>query len=221
MYDAEIAYTDELIGELFDFVRERFSDTVFVITADHGELFGEQDMLAHKVVADDAVSHVPLVVHRMPAVTDYSGELVQHIDVVRTLLSELGHETAQLQGIDMRETERSFAVVQRGAERYKKNVEKFRELNPDFDVERYHEGTLHALRTESFKYLRSDERDELVRPPDEQSDVSDAFPATADRLESSLDEWLQTTGHPVTDEQRKRDFSGAVKQQMEDLGYLD
>ncbi|MFB6139868.1 MAG: sulfatase [Halosimplex sp.] len=221
MYDAEIAYTDELIGELFDRVRERWPDTVFVITADHGELFGEQGMLAHKVVTDDAVSRVPLVVHGLPALTEHSGELVQHVDVVRTLLADLGHRSTQLQGYDLREETRPFAVTQRGAKRYRKNVDAFTEIEPAFDADRYHDGQLHALRTESFKYLSSDDGDALVRPPDEETDVSGKYPDVAERLRERLETWLETTGRPFTTDRREREYSGAVKRQMEDLGYLE
>lgn len=220
MYDAEIAYTDALIGHLFDYVRERFPDTVFVITADHGELFGEQGMLAHKIVVDDAVTHVPLVIHGMPALTEHPGELVQHVDIVRTLLASVGHSSRQLQGIDLREETRSFAVVQRGEKRYRKNIEMFRELDPSFDADRYHDGTLHAIRTDSHKLLLSDEREELFQLPDEETDVSDDRPDVAARLRTRLHEWLETDGQPVAEGHRERNDSDAVKRQMRDLGYL-
>jgi len=229
MYDAEIAYTDALVGDLFESVRERYPNTVFVVTADHGELFGEQGMLAHKVVVDDAVARVPLVVHGPTTLTDYDGDLIQHIDVMRTLLAELGHESArargeesgQLQGHDLRTDEREFAVTQRGAPRYRKNMDQFESLNPSFDTARYHDGTLHALRTRDFKFLSSDSGEALHRLPDEETDVIDDHPEVADRLRRRLDEWLETTGQPVATTRKKREYSNAARRQMRDLGYLE
>ena len=48
MYDAEIAYTDDQVSVLYDTLLAEIGETIVVITADHGELFGEDNMLAHK-----------------------------------------------------------------------------------------------------------------------------------------------------------------------------
>ncbi|WP_231751342.1 sulfatase-like hydrolase/transferase [Halogeometricum sp. CBA1124] len=59
MYDATIRYVDDTVRSLVEYAEERLDDPIVVVTADHGELFGEKGMLAHMVVADDAVSHAP------------------------------------------------------------------------------------------------------------------------------------------------------------------
>ena len=43
LYDVEIRYANRWIGELFDALRDRglYDETLVVITADHGEEFGE------------------------------------------------------------------------------------------------------------------------------------------------------------------------------------
>ncbi|WP_121823385.1 sulfatase [Halostella salina] len=223
MYDAEIAYTDRLIGHVFDYATDRLDldDTVFVITADHGELFGEGGMLAHKVVVDDAVTHVPAVVHGMDALTDHDGELLQHADLMETILREVGADTDGMQGIDMRSETRDHAVLQRGWKRAKKNVETFREFDPEFDADRYHTGQLHALRTARFKYQRGDDGGELLRLPDEERDVTAEHPEVAAEMEATLSEWLETVGQPVSDEQREGSFSDEMRDQLADLGYIE
>jgi arylsulfatase A-like enzyme len=221
LYDAEIAHADELIGNLFDYANELdLDDTVFVVTADHGELFGEQGMLAHMVVCDDAVTHVPMVVHGFDALTEHDGETVQHADLMRTLLETADARTEGLHGIDLREETREQTLTQRGAKRTLKNLDRFQELNPDFDPTPYHAATLHALRTEEFKYQRSDERAELLELPDETHDVSEANPAVRNRLAEELDAVLETDGQPAYSEGREGEFTDAMKEQLADLGYL-
>jgi arylsulfatase A-like enzyme len=221
LYDAEVAHTDELVGDLFAHTRELDLDnTVFVVTADHGELFGEQGMLAHLVVADDAVTHVPCVVHGSDALAKYDGETVQHSDLMTTLLETAGADTSGMQGCDLRAESREHTLTQRGAKRTLKNLERFEELNAEFDRTRYHAATLHALRTREFKYQRSDERAELFELPDETVDVAEDHPAVAERLDDDLDEILETDGQPVSAEGRDGEFTDAMKEQLADLGYL-
>jgi arylsulfatase A-like enzyme len=221
LYDAEIAHTDELVGDLFDYANDLdLDDTVFVVTADHGELFGEQGMLAHLVVTDDAVTHVPMVVHGFDALTDHDGETVQHADLMRSLLETAGARTEGLQGIDLREETREHTLTQRGAKRTLKNLDRFQELNPEFDPAPYHTATLHALRTEEFKYEKSDKRSELFALPDEDRDVSDAHPSVSEDLDEELDAVLETDGQPAYSEGREGEFTDAMKEQLADLGYL-
>lgn len=221
LYDAAIEYVDELLSDLFDYVRSLdLGPTVFIVTADHGELFGEQGMLAHKVVVDDAVSHVPLVVHGFDEILSYEGETVQHADVMRTLLETVGADTEQLQGIDMREEEREFSIVQRGGQRCRKNLDRFTELNPEFDASRYHASTLHAIRTTEFKYQRSDEKAELYALPDETADVSAEYEDVAERLDGELSNWLEMVGDPAYTEPQHGDFTDDMKAQLAGLGYL-
>jgi arylsulfatase A-like enzyme len=65
LYDGEVAYTDSHIGRLLRELdtgpaRER---TVVIITADHGEAFGEHGMYFHGSEVWDEVVRVPLIVY--------------------------------------------------------------------------------------------------------------------------------------------------------------
>lgn len=64
-YDAAIAYLDEQTGALFDALGERglLDNTLLVITADHGELFGEHGQTGHASNLYRDVLRVPLVMH--------------------------------------------------------------------------------------------------------------------------------------------------------------
>ncbi len=53
-----VEYVDALMGELFD---KCPANTYFVVTADHGELFGEDDYFGHGPIMHQKVFEVPLV----------------------------------------------------------------------------------------------------------------------------------------------------------------
>jgi arylsulfatase A-like enzyme len=65
-YDYGIAHGDLAIGALIDWLRAAgvWDDTLFIVTADHGEYFGEHDLVEHSKDIYEPVLRVPLVVHR-------------------------------------------------------------------------------------------------------------------------------------------------------------
>jgi uncharacterized sulfatase len=223
LYDGEIAYTDDRIRGLVSYLAELdlLEDTIVVITADHGECFGEDGMLAHMVTTNDAVCHVPLVTYGFEGISEYEG-MVQHADVMTTLLDRVGARTDGLQGIDMREDSRGYTITQRGWQRAKRNLDRFAELNPDFDDSPYHHADLTALRTPEFKYLASEERTELFELPDETEDVSASYPEERDRLAGVYARWTETAGRPgyAEGEPHRAEYSETMKRQLADLGYL-
>ncbi len=64
LYDANLSYGDALFGELLDRLEAagRLDDAVVVLTADHGEGFGEEGALLHSTRLDDARLRVPLLI---------------------------------------------------------------------------------------------------------------------------------------------------------------
>lgn len=65
MYDAEVAYQDHYLGQLFDTLekRKRSHDTLTIIVADHGDGLGDHGYFGHAFVAYDELVHVPLITH--------------------------------------------------------------------------------------------------------------------------------------------------------------
>jgi arylsulfatase A-like enzyme len=66
-YDAEIRHVDRSIGRLLPWLVEQLDDPVVVITADHGEAFGEHGRLYHSADLYDEQIRVPLLL-RVPGV---------------------------------------------------------------------------------------------------------------------------------------------------------
>lgn len=69
-YDEEVFFTDLWIGKLLDFVAAQpwASRTAIIVTADHGEAFGEHGMTRHAHEVWQELVHVPLFVY-LPGAT--------------------------------------------------------------------------------------------------------------------------------------------------------
>lgn len=64
LYDSEIAYLDSKIEELYNWLEEtgRLGNTVFIVTSDHGEHFGEHGLYKHLGDLRQENIHVPLII---------------------------------------------------------------------------------------------------------------------------------------------------------------
>lgn len=64
LYDSEIAYLDSKIQNLYKWLEEtgRLENTVFIVTSDHGEHFGEHGLYKHLGDLRQENIHVPLVI---------------------------------------------------------------------------------------------------------------------------------------------------------------
>ena len=90
LYDNELAANDAQIGRLIEALRQRkvLDDTVVVVTADHGEEFGEHGTLRHGHSLFDPAIHVPLIM-RLPRARhggQRRAEVVSQVDLMPTLL---------------------------------------------------------------------------------------------------------------------------------------
>ena len=92
-YDTELAFADQQIRALVETLKARpslWENTVLVVTADHGEEFGEHGGDRHAVTCYDEVVHVPLFV-RVPGVPGQRVEQrVALVDIVPTILELVG-----------------------------------------------------------------------------------------------------------------------------------
>jgi arylsulfatase A-like enzyme len=97
-YDAEVAAVDAAIGELRAGLEEGrlFDDTILVVTADHGEAFGEHGALQHGTAPYRELAAVPLVLRlpeRLRGRRRNLDEPVALLDLMPTLLDLAGLPT--------------------------------------------------------------------------------------------------------------------------------
>ena len=95
LYDAEVAYQDDYLGDLFAVLngRSRHQNTLTIITSDHGDGLGEHNYFGHAFVAYQELIHVPLMMQwpaRLPTAkriaTPVSTRRIYH-----TILDASGH----------------------------------------------------------------------------------------------------------------------------------
>jgi arylsulfatase A-like enzyme len=92
LYDHELRYTDDQLGRLVAELKAQgiYDKTVFVITGDHGEGFGEHKITFHGYDLYAAQTKVPLVI-RVPGLPAQRATLpVGHVDLLPTIGNLVG-----------------------------------------------------------------------------------------------------------------------------------
>ena len=104
LYDQEVHYTDEWIGNLVDWARAQpwGESLAVIVTADHGEGLGEHGQYKHGYELWEELTHVPLIVH-VPGVTARRIDLPRsQIDLAPTVLELMGMErSGDLSGVSL------------------------------------------------------------------------------------------------------------------------
>ncbi len=147
LYDADIRYVDDCIGSLLDSLGEELADTVVIVTADHGDEFGEHGRYGHQSLHDGIV-RVPLI---MAGPGIKGGTVVKHqvslIDLAPTITDLVGLDSVtHFQG-------QSLLPVIKGQESAARGTISI--LNKSDLGRRYM-----AYRTPEWKYIRTESLDE-------------------------------------------------------------
>jgi hypothetical protein len=101
-YDSEIAYADDALGKLVALVREKRPGIAIVVTADHGEEFGEHGGRYHGTSCYEEQVRVPLVVVGPGVSPGRIATVAQTIDLLPTVLSAFGMpRPARVRGRDL------------------------------------------------------------------------------------------------------------------------
>ena len=91
-YDSEIWFSDFWIGKLLDWAKTQpwWSNTAVIVTADHGEAFGEHEMYKHAFELWEVLVRVPLLVFAPGVTARKIDERRSHIDLAPTILELMG-----------------------------------------------------------------------------------------------------------------------------------
>jgi choline-sulfatase len=105
LYDGEVTFTDQHVGKLLSFVAAQpwGARTAVVISADHGEAFGEHQIFRHGFELWDVLTHVPLMI-RVP------GVVPRHIETPRSGI-DLGPTILELSGLPREPTMEGRSLV--------------------------------------------------------------------------------------------------------------
>jgi len=201
-YDAEIRYVDEHVGRLLDVLRDRglYEETTIVLTADHGEEFGEQGLYREHWSTHDGTQRIPLLI-KPPSDADvepgWRDQLVTNVDYAPTI--------ADLAGID--ETPPSWQgrslrpVLEDPAADWRDHVV--------FDHGLY--TAQRAVRTDRWKFIRTyhpghwpsvvPDRQlyDMEADPWEQENVAEEHPDVVEDLEERMFVWAERRSGPRED----------------------
>jgi len=96
-YDSEIRYTDEKLREIFELLGWD-NNTLLILTADHGEEFGEHGGQGHGRTLYREVIHVPLLIYFPPGERAHRrvAAQVSTLDILPTIQDYLGLKRARI-----------------------------------------------------------------------------------------------------------------------------
>ena len=215
LYDGEVAYLDDIVGDLMDSLRDRgiLDQTVVIVTSDHGENLGDHDLVEHRTNLYETVLHVPLLI-RYPAAFAAGTRVttpVSLVDVVPTVLALTrsvvpGPLGAMLPG-------RSLAGLAADDDRLivaedSTSTELIKRFRKPFD-EHYFRRSLKSVRQGTWKFIwSSDGRHELfdlAADPGETSNVIDQAPERGRAMEAQLQAFLGALKPLVPADERRGD----------------
>lgn len=222
-YDGAIRYLDDRLGEILGRLEERslLEDTYVIVTADHGELFGEHGLEKHHYSLYEELLRVPLVVRPPSGESAVRTDPVSLVDLYPTVLDVCGASAPDrdlaaslVSGDEGARHEHLFAEVGR------KSDAPITRRYPDFDGSD-HEGPLQSVRDDEYKLIaHPDGRRELYRWRDdraEQEDLAAREQEVVERLEGVLERNLGSLRDAVPDLEAADDDR---QDRLEDLGYL-
>ncbi len=97
-----VTLADELMGKLIEKLKEKglYDKTMIVFTADHGEALGQHKMYQKMEMYENAI-HIPLIMKMPDNKHSISSQVVSHLDIVPTILENLGIKHNNLEGVNI------------------------------------------------------------------------------------------------------------------------
>ena len=190
LYEGEIAYMDHEIGRLLRHPRALTSEDdapIVSVIADHGESLGEHGERTHALLAYDSTLHIPwlLYIPDGPAGLRVK-ESVGQVDLMPTILSLLDLQD-ELAGLEIAGRDLKPLLEGRGG-----NASRAYYSETYLPFYTYGWAKLHSLRKGRWKLIDAPvpELYDLIRDPQELTDLHSIEDGTAHDLKRDLDEWL-------------------------------
>jgi arylsulfatase len=217
LYDAEIRYTDEMLDGFLSEIEERdLGETLVMLGADHGDLFGEHGRFGHPRRLFEELIHVPLVLFGDSVTPGQTERVVRNVDIAPTALDAAGVDPpaafvgrsllAEPPDGDGENEEGPYAYVEAHGEGEEAGIERF------------------ALRTPRFKYtLELGGAQETRHLYDlwgdgESTDVADTHPEVESRLRQTLHDHVESVKRDAPADERT-EVDEAVEDRLRELGY--
>ena len=211
-YDGEIAYADEIVGRLVQYLKahQLYDHSTIILLSDHGEGLGDHGEQEHGLFVYDEAIHVPLII-KTEGNTGAGRrvvELVQHIDLVPTILDLVKAPGAgNFPG-------RSLKPVLEGTGTLPPAT-----IYSEALYARYHFGwsELTALTDERYRYIKAprEELYDLERDPHEKTNIAEERQQPRLALRGALDR--VAAGAAI---QAPSDVPADARERLQALGYV-
>ena len=217
-YDGEVAYADELVGRLDAALKRlgRRSDTLLVVTSDHGEGLGEHGEAVHGFFVYESTLAVPLLL-RGPGIPPGTRlrTTVRSVDLLPTTLDLLGAPLAAAHEA----SGRSLAAALRGGPTPADEASYAESLTP---LLHFGWSDLRALREGRFKYIAAPRPElfDLKEDPGELRNLALASPAKAEALRAALARRLEVERTTAAAPAAAAAIPPELLEQLGALGYV-
>ncbi|SDK16472.1 Arylsulfatase A [Halovenus aranensis] len=227
-YDAAIARADAKIEEVVEYLKKigAYDDTLIIITADHGEHFGENSRVYHHFSVYDELIHVPLIVkypnqkysnttvNKLVSLTDLYPTIYQLLTSSKvdkfdgTILPPLGDQEREFIFSEYGEPVGAMDLIKKYSNQVSQEV--YEEL--------YH--GLQCCRTLDQKYIKvsggDDEFYNLYENQSEKKNLIHESKEEIDKFKQAIESNLSTLPSMTADYDTDKD----IRENLKELGYL-
>lgn len=208
-YGGEVAFVDQELGRLFDDLQ---SQTIIIITSDHGESLGEHGELTHGVFAYNSTLHIPLIIHQPQVFPEPKiiKQTVGHIDITPTVLDILDMKIPEvIQG-------KSLLPLIENPSRWKAEDCYFESLSPNLNR---NWAPLYGIIRGNHKYIALPIPELYDQDKDfsEQKNLAGKEISTVKDLKAELDVFLDQMPQPLLD---RKPIDRDTGDRLRSLGYI-
>jgi arylsulfatase A-like enzyme len=212
LYDGDCNYVDEQMARLFESILKQWPNTIFVVTADHGEELWDHGNVGHGKTLYQELVHVPLVVLAPNAAAREVDTRVESIDLLPTI--------ADLAGLQRNPNWQGRSLVQEDIPA--------RPVFSETDGSFVEAGLSLEAVIDGDKKLIRDRNDtaqlfDLRTDPSEQKNLIESAPDVKARLQNLLDEHnTACLAHPLAKHPPTRTaLDPDMLEKLRALGYTD
>lgn len=203
VYKSTLRYLDAELGKLYE---QAPNDTVFIITSDHGEHFGEYGRFGHQYSLYDELLHVPLVIHAPWIESNEVDSMVELRSLYKAILDFADDSYRTLPVIDYHIAETISPTP---------SIESLKAKSGEIKG--------YAKRYRNGARCISDSKRKLIEFADGSVKIveNDGTEAATEEIKQTLHRKLVSECGEITyKRQRKIKYSDKIKSRLDDLGYV-
>ncbi len=217
-YDAEVAFTDSLVGRLLDWLdaNELAEDTVLALIGDHGESLGRHREGAHGFFIYDATMQVPFLVrapYRQIGRGLRAPGQVRGLDLMPTVLDLVGVPVpAPVQGVSLRPMLEGTAT----------DLDLWAYSESLYPRNHYGWSPLRALRNGVLHFISAPRPElfEVAADPEQTRNLAPDRPGQVRQLQARLDQLVAELGSDAAERHEPETLDEETRAQLAALGYL-